>query len=63
MIYCFDIDGTICTQEKVYSDAKPFKDKALYQERFSEVVMSRISQIKDEDSDQMDEINECLGFD
>lgn len=44
-------------------DAKPFKDKALYQERFSEVVMSRISQIKDEDSDQMDEINECLGFD
>jgi len=44
-------------------DAKPFTDKALYQERFSEVVMNRISQIKDEDSDQMDEINECLGFD
>ena len=44
-------------------DAKPFKNKALYQERFSEVVVSRITQIKDEDSDQMDEINECLGFD
>lgn len=27
MIYCFDIDGTICSQEKVYSDAKPFKDR------------------------------------
>tara|TARA_B110000444_G_C18587129_1_gene476716 strand:+ start:181 stop:477 length:297 start_codon:yes stop_codon:yes gene_type:complete len=24
MIYCFDIDGTICTQEVDYSDAKPF---------------------------------------
>lgn len=44
-------------------DAKPFKNKALYQERFSEVVVSRITQIKDEDSDQMDEINECLGYD
>ena len=44
-------------------DAKPFKDKARYIERFSDVVVSRISQIKEEDSDQMDEINECLGFD
>ena len=44
-------------------DAKPFTDKAIYQEKFSEVVMNRISQIKDEDSDQMEEINECLGFD
>ena len=44
-------------------DANPFKDKDLYQERFSEVVVSRITQIKDEDSDQMDEINECLGYD
>tara|TARA_A200000113_G_scaffold810_1_gene873 strand:+ start:37 stop:807 length:771 start_codon:yes stop_codon:yes gene_type:complete len=44
-------------------DAKPFKDKSLYTERFTKVVMDRISQIKDEDSDQMDEINECLGFD
>ena len=42
---------------------KPFKDKALYQERFSEEVVKRINQIKEEDSDQMDEINECLGFD
>lgn len=44
-------------------DAKSFKNKVLYQERFSEVVVNRITQIKDEDSDQMDEINECLGFD
>lgn len=44
-------------------DAKPFVDKALYQERFSSMVMERIDQIKEEDSDQMDEINECLGFD
>lgn len=44
-------------------DAKPFTEKALYTERFTKVVMDRISQIKEEDSDQMDEINECLGFD
>jgi hypothetical protein len=44
-------------------DAKPFVDKTLYQERFSSVVMKRIDQIREEDSDQMDEINECLGFD
>ena len=44
-------------------DAKPFKDKALYQEKFSETLMKRINQIKEEDSDQMDEINECLGYD
>ena len=44
-------------------DAKPFTDKPLYTERFTKVVMDRISQIKEEDSDQMDEINECLGFD
>ena len=44
-------------------DAKPFTDKPLYTERFTKIVMDRISQIKEEDSDQMDEINECLGFD
>jgi hypothetical protein len=44
-------------------DAKPFTDKSLYIERFTNTIMERISQIKDEDSDQMDEINECLGFD
>jgi len=27
MIYCFDIDGTICTQETEYSDAKPYTDR------------------------------------
>lgn len=41
----------------------PFKDRDIYNQRFSEVVMNRIDQIKQEDEDQMDEINECLGFD
>jgi hypothetical protein len=41
----------------------PLKDRDLYNQRFSEVVMNRIDQIKQEDEDQMDEINECLGFD
>jgi uncharacterized HAD superfamily protein len=27
MIICVDIDGTICTQEQDYADAKPFMDK------------------------------------
>tara|TARA_B100002051_G_C16180662_1_gene367195 strand:- start:119 stop:409 length:291 start_codon:yes stop_codon:yes gene_type:complete len=27
MIYCFDIDGTICSQEVDYSDAKPYFDR------------------------------------
>ena len=27
MIYCFDIDGTICTQETEYSHAKPYTDR------------------------------------
>jgi hypothetical protein len=44
-------------------DATAFKDKGLYMERFNSVVSDRISQIKSEDDDQMDEINECLGFD
>lgn len=44
-------------------DADPFSDKSLYIERFSSVIVDRVSQIKSEDEDQMDEINECLGFD
>lgn len=44
-------------------DAKPFTDKSLYIERFTNTIMDRISQIKREDDEQMDEINECLGFD
>ena len=44
-------------------DVEPFKDRDLYIERFTQVVMDRISQIKQQDEDQMDEINECLGFD
>jgi hypothetical protein len=27
MIYCFDLDGTLCTHEKNYEDAKPMKDR------------------------------------
>ena len=27
MIYAFDIDGTICSQEVDYSKAKPFRDR------------------------------------
>ena len=41
----------------------PLKERDLYIQRFSGVVMDRIDQIKQEDEDQMDEINECLGFD
>jgi len=44
-------------------DANPFKDRDLYIERFTQIVVDRITQIKQEDDDQMDEINECLGFD
>ena len=44
-------------------DAKPFKDKSRYIESFNEVIMDRINQIKSEDDEQMDDINECLGFD
>jgi predicted PilT family ATPase len=43
-------------------DAKAFVDKDSYLERFSEVVMDRINQLKQEDDSQLDEINECLGF-
>jgi len=43
-------------------DAEAFKDRDLYIERFTQVVVDRITQIKQEDEDQMDEINECLGF-
>jgi hypothetical protein len=27
MIYCFDLDGTLCTHEKNYEDAKPMVDR------------------------------------
>jgi len=43
-------------------DADPFKERELYIERFTQVVMDRISHIKQDDAEQMDEINECLGF-
>lgn len=58
-----DFDHYIKLTISFKRDATPFKEKSLYIERFTKVVMDRISQIKEEDSDQMDEINECLGFD
>jgi hypothetical protein len=27
MIYCFDLDGTLCTHEKNYADAKPLTNR------------------------------------
>ena len=42
--------------------AKAFVDKDSYLERFSEVVMDRINQLKQEEDSQLDEINKCLGF-
>lgn len=44
-------------------DAEPLKERDIYIERFMQIIMNRITQIKQEDEDQMDEINECLGFD
>ena len=44
-------------------DAKPFTDQQLYIERLSGVIVDRVQQIMGQDDDQMDEINECLGFD
>lgn len=43
-------------------DSQPLKDRALFIERLNTVISDRVSQIKEEDGDQMDEINECLGF-
>jgi hypothetical protein len=42
---------------------KPFTDQQLYIERLSGVIVERIQQIMNQDEEQMDEINECLGFD
>jgi hypothetical protein len=44
-------------------DSKPFTDQQLYIERLSGVIVERVQQIMDQDEEQMDEINECLGFD
>ena len=44
-------------------DAKPFTDQQLYVERLSGVITERVQQIMNQDEEQMDEINECLGFD
>ena len=43
--------------------SKPFVDKSLYIERFSEIVSDRLNQVKDEDNQKMDEINEILDLD
>ena len=44
-------------------DCKPFNDIQLYRERLSSVICDRVQNIKDQDEDEMDEINECLGHD
>ena len=44
-------------------NAKSFTDQQLYIERLSGVINERIQQIISQDEEQMDEINECLGFD
>ena len=43
-------------------NAKPFVDKQLYVERLSDVITTRTLQVTNQDEDQMDEINECLGI-
>jgi hypothetical protein len=44
-------------------DSKAFTDQQLYIERLSGVIVDRVQQIMGQDEEQMDEINECLGFD
>ena len=44
-------------------NAKSFMDQQLYIERLSGVITDRVQQIMNQDEEQMDEINECLGFD
>jgi hypothetical protein len=44
-------------------NAKSFTDQQLYIERLSGVITDRVQQIMNQDEEQMDEINECLGFD
>ena len=44
-------------------DVEPFTDSNLYFERLRSVIIDRIIQIKNQDEEQMDEINECLGID
>ena len=43
-------------------DAKPFNDILLYLERIRSVIADRVCQLKEQDDEQMDEINECLGI-
>jgi hypothetical protein len=42
--------------------SKPLNDRDQFIERLNDVISDRVTQIKSEDDDQMDEINECLGF-
>jgi len=44
-------------------DAKPFNDIGAYSDRLRSVIADRVQQIIEKEEDQMDEINECLGFD
>ena len=43
-------------------NATPFNDIDTYSDRLRAVITDRIEQIVSKDEDQMDEINECLGF-
>ena len=43
-------------------NAKSFTDQSLFIERLSGVINERVQQIMNQDEEQMDEINECLGF-
>ena len=43
-------------------NANPFLDIELYLERIRSVISDRIMDIKAQDEEQMDEINECLGI-
>lgn len=44
-------------------DADPFIDLSLYLARLTEIITGRVQDIKYQEAEQMDEINECLGFD
>ena len=44
-------------------ECEPFNDIQLYSERLKSVICDRVQNIKDQDEEDMDEINECLGHD
>jgi len=44
-------------------EAEPFQDLTTYLQCLQSLITDRIQQIKDQHESQMEEINECLGFD